>query len=331
MSKHSFASPRTSGEFQNPFRWSKSRAGIFAECKRKYYLRYYRHWGGWRDDAPEAARLAYRLGKMTSMAPLVGSAVHEVLAGHFRGIRNGQFRELVPERAVEIMRAVWINAKKELWRSSPKKYPPLFEIYYDRVPSKERLREYADQALRAVAEAGKSSLYTLAVTLDRPDFLWLDPVGESFSEEIYFDVPPYGAIAAPDLVLRDKNRILIVDWKTGEESEGDRLQMVAGGLWSAQRLKDEERERWAVLVYLKTGTAREFPINEEDCRRAEQAIRGDMEAMSAYLKDPEQNIPLAQEAFPVHNNVNFCRYCEFQEICFNPIDANLPADSQQSG
>ncbi|MFH1038244.1 MAG: PD-(D/E)XK nuclease family protein [PVC group bacterium] len=308
-----------SSKISNPFRWSKSRAGIFAECKRKYYLRYYRHWGGWQDDAPEIARLAYRLGKMTSMAALAGSAVHEVLAGHFRGLRNGQFRELVPERAVEIMRAAWINAKKERWRLDPKKYPPLFEVYYDRVPSDERLREYADGARRAVVAARESPLGGLAGSLGRSDFLWIDPAGEAFSEEICFDVPPYQAMAAPDLVLRDKNRVLIVDWKTGRESDGDRLQMEAGALWAAQRLKEDGKELWAALAYLKSGLIKEFPVSGDDLCRAEQSIRGNMEAMSRYLEDPAQNIPLAQESFPVHNSDKLCRYCDFQEICFNPV------------
>jgi len=307
------------GKISNQFRWSKSRAATFSGCKRKYYLRYYRHWGGWEEDAPEINRLAYRLGKMTSMAALVGAAVHEVLARHFRALKNGQLRELIPERAVEIMRRVWMDAKKELWRENPKKFPPLFEIYYDRIPSADRLRAYADRARSSIRAVEDTSLYSLARELPRSSFLWVDPVGGAFSEEIFFSVPPFEAISAPDLVVRDKGRVLIVDWKTGKVGDQDHLQMEAGAIWAGQRLDPDGAEIRGVLPYLGLGSVDEFAITEQDCLKAGETIRHEMEDMSGYLADPAKNIPLAIEEFPMHNNKKFCGFCEFQEICFNPI------------
>ena len=307
------------GKISNPFRWSKSRAATFSGCKRKYYLRYYQHWGGWEEDAPEINRLAYRLGKMTSMAALVGAAVHEVLARHFRSLKNGQFRELIPERAVEIMRRVWMDAKKELWRENPKKFPPLFEIYYNRIPSADRLRAYAARARSSVRAVEDTPLYRLARGLPRSDFLWVDPVGGAFSEEIFFSVPPIEAIAAPDLVVRDQGRVLIVDWKTGKVGDQDRLQMEAGAIWAGQRLDTEGAEIRGVLPYLGLGSVDEFAITEQDCLQAGETIRRDMEDMSGYLEDTVRNIPLAIEEFPMHNSEKFCGFCEFQEICFKPI------------
>ncbi|MDP8213814.1 MAG: PD-(D/E)XK nuclease family protein [Candidatus Euphemobacter frigidus] len=325
MSHHS--ERKFSKEIFNPFRWSKSRASTFTECKRKYYLRYYQHWGGWKEESPEINRLAYRLGKMVSMATLVGSAVHEVLARHFRGLQNDRFRELVPEQAVEIMRRVWMDARKELWRRNPKKFPPLFEIYYDRVPPVERLQAYADQARRAVAAVGETPLYKLARSLDRSDFLWVDPVRDTFSEEIFFSVPPFEAIFVPDLVLRAEGRILIVDWKTGKARDQDHLQMEAGAIWARQRLDTAGAEIQGVLAYLSPGLVDEFTITDQDCLRARRVIVSEMEAMSGYLKDPLKNIPLVKEAFPMHNNVKFCKYCEFQEICLTNSPSMLVSGS----
>ncbi len=303
-------------DLKNLLRWSKSRAGIFAGCKRKYYLRYYQHWGGWEKTASKESRLAYRLGKMVSMPTLIGSAVHEVLADHFRALRNGQFRELKPERAVEKMREVWRNAKDELWRNNPKKFPPLFELYYDRVPPDEDLKARAEKARRAVRHLEESDLYRSLRGLDRADFLWVDPVGGRFSEEVCFSVPPFEAIAAPDLVYREKDAIVIVDWKTGKAADNDRLQMAAGALWARQRLDCEGDELKAQLVYLETREVDEFPLGEEETGRCAETIRRDMEAMADCLQDRANNIPLDRESFPLHNNQKFCRHCEFQEICY---------------
>lgn len=302
-------------ELINQFRWSKSRSSLFSGCKRKYYLRYYQHWGGWEKEAPESNRLAYRLGKMLSMPMLVGIAVHEVLARHFQAIRIGQFRELKAEQPVEKMREVWRNAKKELWRNNPKKYPPLFELYYQRVPPIEELQAYADKARQAISNLRQMPFYDTLRTLKPDKFLWIDPAHEKFSEKTCFEVPPFEAISAPDLVFREGDRVVIMDWKTGKEGEGDRLQMGAAALWARQQLQLEEGQLQAVLVYLKTSSTADFIMDEKITCQAERTILREMEAMSEYLKDPLRNIPLAKEEFPMHNNKKFCQYCEFQEIC----------------
>lgn len=304
------------GIINNPFCWSKSRAATFYACKRKYFFRYYQHWRGWEEDAPEINRLAYRLGKMTSLPALVGSAVHEVLARHFRMRKRGKFRELIPEEAVEIMRGVWIDAKKELWKTNPKKFPPLFELYYDRVPSVEDLRGYADRARSSIQEVKTCSLYKLTQQFSESDYLWVDPVGKGFTEEVFFNIPPFEAIAVPDLVIKNQGRLLIVDWKTGKAGLKDHLQIEAGAIWISQRLGKEDKEIWGVLPYLDQGVIDEFIITDSDLLRAGAAIRREMEDMSDYLADRRSNIPLSIENFPLQENKKFCEFCEFQEICF---------------
>jgi hypothetical protein len=252
---------------------------------------------------------------MTSMAVLVGSSVHEELARHFRALRNGVVREADPERPVGLMRTAWVNAKKELWRQNPKRYPPIFEIYYDRIPSDERLRGYADKARRAVVSVSGLPLYDLIRNLDPADILWVDPVGEGFSDEIIFAVPPHQAISAPDLVIREGERAVIVDWKTGKENEADQTQMEAAAVWAGQKLTFEEEEMEGVLVYTETGKVKRFPISPENRERVSEVIRSDMAAMAACLQNPENNIPRGEDNFPRRDNPAFCRYCEFQEIC----------------
>lgn len=43
------------------FSWSISRARLLRQCPRAYFYHYYLKHNGWLRDAPEQARLAYRL------------------------------------------------------------------------------------------------------------------------------------------------------------------------------------------------------------------------------------------------------------------------------
>lgn len=300
----------------NQFAWSSSRSRIFSECKRKYYLRYYLQWGGWERDAVPRARLAYRLSKMLSMPQLVGQAVHEVLSRHFHALRMGQYRPLKPERPVEKMRSDFRAAREELWRAGPKKHPPIFELYYQRDLSPSRLRALAEGARLAVRHLEAMPLYHSLRSLPEEDLIWIDPLPGNFPPESYFDLFQFQVIALPDLVIRQGDDLLIFDWKTGRARPSDRRQMEVYALWARRHLSGEEDKIRACLVYLASSEVDEFTISPAAARRAAQTIRGEMEAMAAYLKDAGNNIPLDEDSFPINNNSTRCWFCQFQEICF---------------
>ncbi len=313
------------GKLINQFSWSSSRSRIFSECKRRYYLRYYRQWGGWERDASPDVRLAYRLSKMISMPQLVGQAVHEVLSRHFHALRMGQSRDLKPERPVEKMRSVFRAAREELWRANPKKNPPLFELYYQRELSPARLRGLAEQARAAIRHLQAMPLYRSLRSLPGEELIWIDPLPGNFSPETYFDLFQFQAIAIPDLVIRSGGELLIFDWKTGRPRPSDRRQMEVYALWARQHLKSEGGKIRACLVYLASSEADEFTVSPAASSRAAQSIRVEMEAMAAYLKDLGKNIPLDEDKFPMNNNEVVCWSCQFQEICF-PGGLVLPGE-----
>jgi hypothetical protein len=300
----------------NQFAWSSSRSRIFSECKRRYYLRYYRQWGGWERDASPESRLAYRLTKMISMPQLAGQAVHEVLSRHFHALRMGEYRPLQPERPVERMRSAFRAARAESWRANPKKNPPLFELYYKKELSPSRLRELAEGARRAIRHLQEMPLYHGLRSLPGTDLAWIDPLPGTFSPESYFDIRKFQVIAIPDLVIRRGDELLIFDWKTGRPRPSDRRQMEVYALWARQHLEGGEGKIRACLVYLASSEADEFTVSPAAARRAAQFIRVEMEAMSAYLKDAGKNIPLDRDSFPMDNNTELCWGCFFQEICF---------------
>jgi hypothetical protein len=52
-------------DLANVFSWSRSRAGMFEDCRRRYYYHYYGAWGGWDSNAPPDIRRLYVLKQLT--------------------------------------------------------------------------------------------------------------------------------------------------------------------------------------------------------------------------------------------------------------------------
>lgn len=73
-----------------PWSWSLSRRACFRECPRRYYWQYYGSFNGWQPDAPEPARLAYRLKHLESLSLLAGEVLHDLFAETLRAVRGGR-------------------------------------------------------------------------------------------------------------------------------------------------------------------------------------------------------------------------------------------------
>ena len=66
-------------ELANVFSWSRSRGGMFEECRRRYYYHYYGAWGGWDPGAPDEVRRLYVLKQLTGRQGWAGRVVHEAV------------------------------------------------------------------------------------------------------------------------------------------------------------------------------------------------------------------------------------------------------------
>jgi hypothetical protein len=117
---------------RNAFSWSYSRHKIFEECRRHYFLQYYGSWNGWNADAPERARLAYRLKNMQSLPMWIGSIVHKIVERILSDLRNREERgvEAYQKQARDIMNREWKQSLDGDWMHKPKYNLNLFEHYY---------------------------------------------------------------------------------------------------------------------------------------------------------------------------------------------------------
>jgi hypothetical protein len=67
-------------EKRNIITYSYSKAKMLNDCERKYYLTYYCANGGWRKEASQTCKTAFRLKKLQPLQGLIGTAIHDAIA-----------------------------------------------------------------------------------------------------------------------------------------------------------------------------------------------------------------------------------------------------------
>src|SRR5262245_11455531 len=109
----------------NEFSWSKSREGLFSECKRRFWFQYYGSWGGWEAEADPRTREIYVLKQLVSRPSWVGNVVHGAIERSLKNHRASPKPLAVnPDEIVEItiqqMRSDYKDSRSRLYRLKPK-------------------------------------------------------------------------------------------------------------------------------------------------------------------------------------------------------------------
>ena len=306
-------------EFVNHFSWSNSRARLFSYCLRAYWWRYYAHWGGWSADAPEEARVAYRLGKMDSLASWAGKLVHDVIQESIEEIRD-QGRPVDGERlrakARALLRTGWQDSRHGAWIHRPKWKTNLREHYFG---DEEALsRAHTD----AIANRVYASIEGF-VSGPYPELLARVDVGgfHNIEQLASLTIDGQTVFVKPDLAFQhpDDGMVWRVDWKTGKSRAEDRLQLATYALFARENWGVAPSNVKGVLVYLATGEEQSVPVGDDDLQKAELAIRESMNHMLELLDEPDQNQG-SIDHFPTTTNTKRCDTCNFRQLCFGTAE-----------
>jgi hypothetical protein len=103
------------------FAWSISRQRRLDQCPRAHFYTHHLGWNGWLDDAPTQTRVAYRLGKLTSLDALLGQQT-DMRARELEAAARGggaQMRALLadPEQNIPLEMASFERHESGLCRS----------------------------------------------------------------------------------------------------------------------------------------------------------------------------------------------------------------------
>ena len=315
------------------FSWSISRQRKLDQCPRGYFYQYYLGWNGWLDEAPTEARVAYRLGKLTSLDALLGQQVDVRARELEAAARAGQALPAAEDlelRTRAALRQAWTRSQngRVAFEQRPSKVVMLRSIYQgqDTQPETDRLNEKAGPSMRGLLATshwerlrGRGDEGRVSVP-DFASFAWSG----------------IKVFAAPDLAYVADGVLHVVDWKTGRADETQPVQVLLQMWWALETYPELARaaaegslEVRGSLEYVTAGATQPVeppaPVVSPDCgatpatlddfrEACAGTVRAGVTQMRALLADPERNVPLGKDAFERRES-GLCRMCAFAPVC----------------
>lgn len=298
-------------KFANTFSWSRSRDGIFKDCRRKYWLTYYGSWGGWEREAPRPAREAYLLKKTQTRWMWAGSVVHQSLEDVLKRTRAGNEPTLssVVAETVSRMRAEFLQSRRGDIRHNSRAQALAEHEYLENVPDQEwvAVRELVVQCLE---NYWKSDIRQ--EVRSQQDHAWL-----SIEDMVTYDFEGTKVWVVPDLAYRRQDgTTVLIDWKTTRaESPPDPIQLVIYAIYAVTYWGSTPQNVSAMEMRLFAGTALNVPVSESDIADVRNYMRDSIADMQSSLADIPRNIANIA-SFPMTDDPAKCEECVFRALCF---------------
>jgi hypothetical protein len=296
---------------KNTFQWSVSRHRTFRECAREYWFNHYGFWGGWNWDADERTRDIYVLKQLKSRPTWVGEVVHDCIKHSIENLSRS-IPVLPVQRILEITRNRMRNdfrvSRDGLYRENPKAACGLFEHEY-RVPvTDEEWRDAAEQVDRCLVTFYASPVWE-QLTRTRPaDFLEV----ERFSS---FEIDGTTISVKLDCAIRETDRVVVWDWKTGRREARDaNLQLACYAFYVHQRYGIPIHRVIMRRFELVGGAVHERSIAERELTATLDIVRGSIADMHALLDDPDRNLT-QEDRYPKEARRDVCMRCNFLKVC----------------
>lgn len=301
----------------NEFSWSFSRASLFTECQKRYWYTYYGSWNGWpktpwdkrKEIDPLSARL-YALKQMQSIPTYVGSCVHETIEKFLKAKQPFSLEALVADAKDAFYEGIE-EAKSGKWKESPKKYTNLFEYHYG-----DGVRDLKTPEEKVVACL--ENWYQSPVVQNlafHPDSRWL-----SIEELAFFQLAgKYKIIVVIDFALMWRDKAILFDWKTGEESEKTEEQLALYALF-ANRV-------WAVPFdkivlspfYVAKNSYTKLTVDEEKLKKVEESVVVSCDKLSVLHDTDIRDFAYTEDRTK-------CARCSFKEVCESVNYQNCSVD-----
>ncbi|MBR9701730.1 PD-(D/E)XK nuclease family protein [Candidatus Pacearchaeota archaeon] len=296
--------------FKNEFSWSKSRDGVFNECKRKYFFNHYGFWNGWDSNEEDRTKRIYYLKQLNTKEIWLGSIIHEAIKYVLNQLKFGQGISL--SYALAILRKKF---EKEFIQSSIKKYTgfnrkshKFFEEEYGIEISEEDKKELLKKAELCLTNFYNSDTFMTIRKTPIEDWIFL----ENF---LNFNFEGDKIFLGIDFAMRDGDKIILYDWKTGKERTADfDLQLTCYALYISERLGVSPKNIIAKIFNLSINKEDTFEINEEKLEEMKRYIQEKIKSMKSFLVDMEENIAKEEKEFPKEEGF-YCSRCNFKKIC----------------
>lgn len=286
--------------------YSYTKAKMLDECERKYYLTYHEAVGGWRQEASQACKTAFKLKKLQPLQSLIGTAVHDAISSV---VTKGDIHTPA-EFTKAVFRSTRTTVNESRARLAEYNYSQgnidmVQEIYYNNTI--EPLRDVVAEKIRTCSRNFFVSKSFVELT-SNPSIFTIDTL-----EKIPFD--DFVAFVKIDAFYKnDDGKIIVVDWKTGKANSNDVLQLLLYVYFVVcfSGIMVENIE--ARLEYLYEGRCETHYFSQKDIDKADQIVRDHLYQMRMYLVDEESNTPLSRAVFRKNESPR-CNSCNYLEMC----------------
>jgi len=277
--------------------WSVSRYNLFETCKRQYYYNYYAKY-----DPQYPTKKILALKKMTSIPLEVGNIVHDV---------NKTLLERLKITAKDIDKARFYDYARKTTQAYVQS-KTFQEVYYSRMKS---------VGTERVFEKVRISLENL---LNSDRLPWLADFAVLKKDEWLIEPPGYGetriggmkAYCKVDFLFPVKDRLFIMDWKTGKsDPKKHRRQMVGYAAWATYHFEKDPAKISPIVAYLHPHYKEiHITVNSSDIEAFARQIRKETAHMNKFCQDVQKNIPKDKALFILKKS-RLCDYCNFRALC----------------
>jgi len=284
--------------FTNILGWSVSRYDVFTNCKRQYFYSYYYKF----DKEVEKIQ---KLRSLTSFALETGNIVHD-------SIRDLLVR--MQKTTKPISRPKFLQYVKTMAENYCNK-KTFSEVYYKQKESI-TAEDIFPQASKIVENFLTSKRLKWIFEVASPESKnWIiEPGGYGETR-----IDNYKAYCKVDFLIPVKDKIYILDWKTGKQDISKHSRQLIGySLWASYHFNTNAQNITSTVVYLSpTYDEKTIELTDEMLVKFKQQVEDETKQMYEYLKDIENNIPKEKDCFEKTDNEFFCKYCNFRELCKN--------------
>ncbi len=301
------------------FTWSTSRVDTLNKCEREYFYTYYGYHNGWEDSSDKETQEIYKCKKLTCKNILAGNIIHNKAKDFINMItspNNFLFTPSTLERHITVsiftFRDNCIKSKgfNSNWNPKINTFDMLSEYFYG-----DDISQYEGEEIKALITKCICNIalsYTFEDIFDN-ELVVLENSRDDFPS---FTINDTKVFALLDLLyVNSQGKYVIVDWKTGRESESHRLQMLVYAKYVVETYGVNIQDIICRLEYLSCGRNKEYTFSNNDLLEVDKIIISSTNKFKDYLEDPVLNKPKNISHFKTITNIKTCHLCKYKGLC----------------
>lgn len=305
--------------FRNEFSWSKSREGLFRECKRKYFFNHYGFWNGWIASEDDKVKRIYYLKKLAGKELWLGSHVHGVIEFVLKRFRIGTEISLGHALAIleKRMESDFVMSKLGGYTGFKTNAHRFFEDEYGIEISEEEKKALFDKGSSCLTNFFNSDVFMEIRRSNVEDWVTLE-------DFLSFDFCGTRIFLSIDFAMRVGDKIVIYDWKTGGERKSDyELQLGLYALYISEKLGISADKIEAKMFYLAIDKVDSFDVDVTKLDEVRSHVESSILEMKKLLKDVTDS-PTRDDSGELNEAVEedfeksegyWCARCNFRKVC----------------